>query len=172
MKHQTNKNKFFQLLSITVFSSLLFVGVTGVTNAQAEVLEGILSTKDLCDNGLGDGEKGTSKSPIVLTLTKPVTPGDPTFSFVVEIFDDLGNVDVTLAGNSIVFGGKGKSGIFSFAGDDGGDLAVIIQGKVTLNKAETDIIKASGKLLFQDITPGAACLGIGKFKATTQVPVL
>ena len=51
MRHQFSNTRFFQMALFTLFSSLLSVGIIGVTSAQAEVLTGTTKGKVYCDEG-------------------------------------------------------------------------------------------------------------------------
>jgi hypothetical protein len=76
MRHQINNKNIFQLALFTLFSSLLLVGMMGVTNAQAETLNGTAKGTENCNVGAGGLDKGkTGKVDVILVVNR--TPGEP-----------------------------------------------------------------------------------------------
>ncbi|MDH3256016.1 MAG: hypothetical protein OEM27_00190 [Nitrospinota bacterium] len=169
MRHQTNNKRLIHLLSIMVFFSLLFVGVAGVTNAQAQMapdfLAGTVKGTEVCDNGTGVGVNDRVKIPISIIIT---TGSFPFFIATVT------TPTYSTSGNGYAFSRKNtKRGVFVF--DTGGGIVIpdprylTISGKYKRNSAG-EVVKLSGSFTLQDRSggPGAVCIVTGRFKAKTD----
>jgi hypothetical protein len=192
MVHRNNKSSFFQLLAITVFSSLLFVGVTGVTTAQAipvgvmnNSLNGFLKTAERCDSGdgatnptgLGTLQKGGASVVMDVTVERKAA-GDVTVDIIVQVFDT--SVIPPVLVDTVTLNGMGLERnvrVIDFAvdGDNAANLDAAFQGVIVLTKDLTAIQKSAGRVIYKNEegspTPSnQACLGIGKFKAVNLTP--
>jgi hypothetical protein len=169
MRHQFSNKNLFQITLFTLFSSLLFVGIIGVTSAQAEVLTGTAKGKVYCDESFGAAAslvKDKFKESISIDIT--FNPGDPDFIGTFNII----TVGVTLPGEGIGLGKNSRKGSFSFVGTDG-FTSTSVTGNYVLDKPGTTLIKVSGKMVVHDfMIPGfgSPCFAIGSFKAKNLNP--
>jgi hypothetical protein len=158
MKQPINNKNIFQLALFTLFSSLLFVGVIGVTSAQAEVLTGTAKGKVYCDEGGASIIKDKFKEGILIDVD--ITPGIPDFTGTLStsLFD--------LAGDGIGLGKNSKKGSFSFVGTDG-TTSTSLTGNYVLDKSGTTLKKVSGKMVVHNFSVSgfAPCFAVGSFKA-------
>jgi hypothetical protein len=150
----------------TLFSSLLFVGIIGVTSAQAVDLDGTIKGKIFCDV-VGNGTIGTDgfkKEPITFTSTN-VAQGNPNFTGTVTT--PVGD----FTGNGIGLGKNTKKGSFSFAGTDG-SASITLLGKFLFKNAT--LVKASGSFIIHNVTNPVTfddpCYLVGKFKTKNLTP--
>ncbi|MDH3256014.1 MAG: hypothetical protein OEM27_00180 [Nitrospinota bacterium] len=162
MRHQTNHKNLYQRVLLTVFSSFLFIGLAGVTSAQAEVLSGVAKGKVFCDKGSATIAKGKFKENILIDAT--FTQGSPDF------FGEISSFTIgTISGNGIGLGKNTRKGSFSFMGTDG-FTSVSMTGNYVLDKTGTILLKASGKIIVHDFSApgvglGSACYATGSFNA-------
>jgi hypothetical protein len=166
MRHQINNKKIFQMALFTLFSSLLFVGLIGVTSAQAVDLDGTIKGKIFCDIGGGNGtlgKDGFKKEPV--SMTTNAQTGVSTFSGTVTT--PVG----TFTGNGIGLGKNTKKGSFSFAGTDG-SASITMLGKFLFKNAT--LVKASGSFIIHNVTNPVTfddpCYLVGKFKTKNLTP--
>jgi hypothetical protein len=155
MRHQINKKKIFQMALFTLFSSLLFVGMLGISSAQAEVLEGKAKGKLFCDDGSAGIDKEKLKE--IISIDVDVTQGQTDISGTITSAR-LG----TLTGTGIGLGKNKNTGSFSFDAAGNGFVLNFI-GKYVFNK-KTGLLKVvSGKFTLMDFN--FPCFGSGSFKA-------
>lgn len=161
MRHPTHTKRLIRVLSITVFSSLLFVGVVNVTSAQAEILDGLVKSVAFCDDGSGNNTAIKEKVLDIASFDITQAGTVMTASIVVT-----GGPTFTMSGNTI--SKSPRAGVFQIFGNDGafGDLAM--NGKYKLNKAGTTLLKIAGIFQAQDL--GDLCISAGKFKAKNLAP--
>jgi hypothetical protein len=160
MRHQFSNKNLFQIVLFTLFSSLLFVGIIGVTSAQAEVLTGTTKGKVYCDEGGASIIKDKFKEGIQIDVD--ITPGVPDFTGTVTI----ASIGATLLGDGIGLGKNARKGLFSFVGTDG-NTSTSMTGNSVLDKSGATLIKVSGKIVVHDFTVSgfAPCFAVGSFKA-------
>ncbi|MDH3256013.1 MAG: hypothetical protein OEM27_00175 [Nitrospinota bacterium] len=152
---QDSKKRLIPLLSIAVFSSLLFVGVESAISAEApleELDKGILKGVEYCDNG-EKALKGKVKDIAQFQFTRSGTIMTAMVSTIGgESFDLTGNI---LANNS-------KKGVFQLFGMSPTGTEMAMNGKYVLNK-DGSLKLVGGAFQAQDLT--ALCLSAGSFKA-------
>lgn len=154
MTHPTNTKRLIRLLSITLFSSLLFVGVPP---AQGEILDGIVKSLSYCDDGLRDGISAPKKKVIEIAQFDVDGSGFPLLTATVIVVD---GPTFTLSGNALAR--NAKSGVFQLFGDDGAMTEVAMNGKYKLN-GEGTLVVVAGAFQAQDLDE--LCITFGKLKA-------
>jgi hypothetical protein len=167
MKQSINNKKLFQMALFTLFSSLLFVGMIGVTSAQAETLDGTVKGKIYCDIGGGNGtlgKAGFKKEPV--SITTDAQTGKSDFSGTVTT--PVG----TFTGDGIGLGKNIKKGSFSFVGTDGAASITLLGNFVFKNGV---LLKASGSFIIHNVSnPDPPffdpCYLVGKFKTKNLTP--
>jgi hypothetical protein len=152
----SNTKRLFLLTLNTVFASLLFVGVAGMTPAQAEILNnGLFKGIEYCDDGqdLGIAEKRKFKDPFEVDINRSGTDISATVTASdASVFVLNGNI---LAKNA-------KSGVFQLFGQNSFTAELAMNGKYKLNKDESLKIISGA---FQGQDGFSRCIFAGKFKA-------
>ena len=164
MFYQAKNRNLFQRVLLTVFSTLLFVGVAGLTRAQAENLTGTAKGIEYCNDGTGLAEKGKIKVPITLiVIQSPLPSMDITVNYRGE----------TTSGQGIALAKNAKSGLFVIDTDDAAVPPIryiTLSGKYKKNRTG-EIVFLGGNFIIQDRS-GSNCITSGKFKVKTNTIIL
>ena len=154
MGYQASKKRLIHLLSVAIFSSLLFVGVIGVNSAHAEILDGSLKNLEFCDDGLGNDtgviEKLLNVGVFNVTQTGTLMEASITIDGV-QTFTMTGNILESSA----------KGGVFQIFGTDGPMRDLAMNGKYKLKGGA--LAQIAGQFQAQDLD--TLCISLGKFKA-------
>ena len=145
-----------QLSLITIFSTLLFVGLADVTNSQAENLDGIVKGVSFCDDGQGVAVK---EKRINLAMFDIDQSGVPAITALVTVDGTVFSLSGNALAKNTIFG------VFQLFGDDGATSELAMNGKYKLDGNGT-LVKVSGIFQTQDL--GALCITLGKFKAVNN----
>lgn len=160
MRSQIKRKKLIRLLSVAVFSSLLFVGIVNVTPAQAEILDGLVKNVAFCDDG--NGNNTAFKEKVIDIASFDITQAGTVMTASIVV---TGGSTFTMSGNTI--SRTPKAGFFQIFGNDGGTGDLAMNGKYKLNDVGT-LIKVAGIFQAQDL--GDLCISAGKFKAVNLAP--
>lgn len=160
MVYQASKKKLVRLLSVAVFSSLLFVGTIGVNSAQAEMLDGSLKNLEYCDDGSGNDL--AEKFKLIDIASFDITQAGTVMTASIVV---TGGSTFTMSGNTI--SKSPRAGVFQIFGNDGGTGDLAMNGKYKLNDVGT-LLKVAGIFQAQDL--GDLCISAGKFKAVNLAP--
>jgi hypothetical protein len=153
--------RLFQLSLITIFASLLFLGVAGTPTAQAEILEGLFKGKEYCNDGEGKAVKRKIKDPFVIDIDRSGTDILATITF-----PDGSQIDL----DGVILSKNAKSGVFELTGTSG-FTEFALNGKYKLT-GTGDLKIVRGVFQGQDLLdlPPWPCLWSGKFKAKANPP--
>jgi hypothetical protein len=161
MKQQTGKKRFAQLVSITVFLSMLFVGVIGVTGAQA--FKGPLKGVEYCADLSGNTVKAKLIYNAIFFLTLNHIAN--TLNGSIFLTDKNGFAIATLVVLGMILDKNSKKGNFQVFGADDMDPDAMwsFNGSYKLVKNDPFTIKSAGGS-FQYLNTTSNCFAAGKFK--------
>jgi hypothetical protein len=164
MKQYSSKKRFAQLVSITVFLSMLFVGVIGVTGAQA--FKGPLKGVEYCADLSGN----TVKAKLIYTALFILTLDHiaNTLSGSIFLTDKNGFAIATLLVVGILLNKNAKKGNFQVFGEDDSDPNAMwsMNGAYKLDKSQSFIKSAGGSFQYMNTT--SECFAAGKFKGKNK----
>lgn len=155
MLHQVNIKGFLRWARVTVFASLLILGVAATAGADS-FHSGKTKAKETCDNGT---EVTQGKiNPKISSLTIVPLPF-PSFDLTVNI---VGFAQFT--GSGVVIAKNDKVSEFHAELSNADNQHIFLTGKALVdpNSPDPDVVKTNGKMFGLD--HNTDCIFVGKFK--------